>query len=115
MDPAEFFVTPQNSTHRHYEALRAYFVDQIPGPEVARRFGFTTGSLHQLIHQFRHQSRRQFFVEPLRPGAKTLDAVRQRIILLRKQNQSIYDISEALKKEDIHRSPVAVADILRQE
>jgi transposase-like protein len=115
MDLAHLFLTPDNTTHRQYEALRAYFVEQLPGPEVARRFGYTTGSLHQLIHQFRHQPGRQFFVEAPPPGAKTRDTLRQRIIQLRKQNQSIYDISEALKKEDIHRTPVAVADILRQE
>jgi hypothetical protein len=115
MDLAQVFLTPQNATHRQYEALRAYFVEQLPGPAVARRFGYTNGSLHQLIHQFRRQSLRQFFVAPPRPGVKALDTVRQRIIQLRKQNQSIYDISEALKTENIHRTPAAVAAILRQE
>ena len=115
MDLAQIFLTPDNATHRQYEALRAYFVEQLPGPEVARRFGYTPGSLHQLIHQFRRQPHRQFFVEPPRPGAKAGDTLRQRIIHLRKQNQSIYDISEALKNEDIHRTPATVAEILRQE
>src|SRR5271165_7134324 len=115
MDLAQVFLTPQNAPHRQYEALRAYFVEQLPGPAVARRFGYTNGSLHQLIHQFRRQSLRQFFVAPPRPGVKALDTVRQRIIQLRKQNQSIYDISEALKTENIHRTPPAVAAILRQE
>ena len=101
MDLAQVFLTPDNATHRQYEALRAYVVEQLPGPEVARRFGYTPGSLHQLIHQFRRQPHRQFFVEPPPPGGK--------------QNQSIYDISEALKKEDIHRTPAAVAAVLRQE
>ena len=49
------------------------------------------------------------------PGAKADDVIRQRIIHLRKQNQSVYDISEALKKEGIPRSPVAVAEVLRKE
>jgi hypothetical protein len=115
MDPAQVFLQPQNSTQRQYEALRAYFVERLPGPEVARRHGYTLGSLHQLIHQFRHQPGRQFFVEAPRPGAKATDAIRQRILQLRKQNQSIYDISEALKKEDIPRTPAAVAQVLRDE
>ena len=51
MDLAQVFVAPQNATHRQYEALRAYFVERLPGPEVARRFAYTRGSLHQLIHQ----------------------------------------------------------------
>ena len=115
MDLAQVFLTPTNTTHRHYEALRAYFVDQVPGPEVASRFGYTVGSIHQLVHQFRHDPTRLFFIETPQPGAKTAETIRQRIITLRKQNQSVYDISEALKQEEIHRSPVAVAAILRQE
>src|SRR4051794_39279932 len=112
-DLAQAFLAPTNATHRQYEALRAYFVEQLPGPVVARRFGYTPGSLHQLIHQFRRQSDRQFFVEPPRPGATARDTLRDRIVQLRKQNQSIYDISETLKKEDIHRSPVAIGELLR--
>jgi hypothetical protein len=115
MDLAQVFLTPQNTTHRHYEALRAYFVEHLPGPLIAQRYGYTLGSLHQLVHQFRGDPRRPFFLESPRPGAKADDAVRQRILELRKQNQSIYDISEALKKEDILRTPVAVAAVLRQE
>lgn len=115
MDLAQAFLTPQNATHRQYEALRAYFVDQLPGPEVAQRFGYTLGSFQQLAHQFRQQPHRSFFLEPPRAGRKTADVVRQRIVELRKQNQSVYDISEALKKEGVSRTPVAVALVLRQE
>jgi len=115
MDVVQAFLTPQNSNHRQYEALRAYFVERLPGPEVARRFGYTVGSLYQLVHQFRQDPRRRFFAEPPRPGAKPDGAVRQQIIRLRKQNLSIYDISDALKKEDIQRSPVAVASVLKEE
>lgn len=115
MDLAHVFLTPQNVAHRHYEALRAYFVEQLSGPEVARRFGYTPGSLHQLVHQFRQQPDRTFFAEPPRAGTPAADAVRQQIVQLRKQNQSIYDISEALKKEGSPRSPVAVGQVLRQE
>src|ERR1700722_1836223 len=115
MDLAQVFLTPQNTTHRHYEALRAYFVDRMPGPEVATRFGYTPGSLHQLVHQFRCDPTRMFFIETPQPGAKTTATIRQRIVALRKQNQSVYDISAALKLEGIQRTPVAVAAILRQE
>lgn len=115
MDLAQAFLAPQNACHRHYEALRAYFVEQLPGAEVARRFGYTVGSFHQLAHQFRRNPKRQFFAESPRPGVKACEAVRRQIVLLRKQNLSIYDISEALKKEDILRTPVAVAAVLEQE
>lgn len=115
MDLAQAFLSPQNATHRQYEALRAYFVDQLPGPEVAERFGYTAGSFQQLAHQFRQEPRRSFFLEPQRRGVKTADAVRQRIVQLRKQNQSVYDISQALEKEGLSRTPAAVALVLRRE
>jgi hypothetical protein len=115
MDLAQLLLTPRNPAHRQYEALRAYLVERMPGPEVARRYGYTYGALQQLVHQFRRQPNRQFFVDSPRPGAKADDVIRQRIIHLRKQNQSVYDISEALKKEGIPRSPVAVAEVLRKE
>ena len=115
MDLAQLLLTPRNAAHRQYEALRAYLVEGLPGPEVARRHGYTYGALQQLVHQFRRQPNRQFFVDSPRPGAKADDVIRQRIIHLRKQNQSVYDISEALKKEGIPRSPVAVAEVLLKE
>jgi hypothetical protein len=115
MDLAHIFLTPQNTTHRQYEALRAYFVEELPGPEVAQRFGYTPGSLHQLVHQFRQQPNRSFFSEPPRTGNSAAETVRQQIIHLRKQNLSIYDISEALKKEGCPRSPMAVSQVIRQE
>jgi hypothetical protein len=115
MDLAQVFLAPQNSTHRQYEALRAYFVDRLPAAEVAGRFGYTVGSFHQLAHRLRQNPNRPLFAEPPRPGAKASDTVRQQIVRLRKQNQSIYDISEALKKEGTPRSPVAVAEVLKQE
>lgn len=101
MDPAQAFLVPQNSTHRQYEALRAYFVERLPGPEIARRFGYTLGSFRQLAHQFRQAPQRKFFAEPPPPGAKASDAVRDQIVRLRKQNLSVHDISEALKKDGV--------------
>jgi hypothetical protein len=115
MDLAQLLLTPRNTAHRQYEALRAYLVDRTPGPEVAKRYGYTYGALQQLVHQFRRQPDRQFFVDSPKPGAKADDAIRQQIIELRKQNQSIYDISEALKKEGVSRTPVAVGEVLRKE
>ncbi len=114
MDLAQVFLVPGNAAHRQYEALRAYFVDGLPGPEVANRFGYTVGSLYQLVHEFRQQPDRQFFAEPQRLRTTAEDAIQQRIIQLRKQNQSIYDISKALKNEGCPRSAVAVSQVLRK-
>ena len=48
-----FFTNPTQTYHRQYEALRAVFVDQRKQKEVAEEFGFTYGSMRQLVRQFR--------------------------------------------------------------
>jgi hypothetical protein len=114
MDLAQSFLNPSNTTHRQYEALRAYFVDRLPARQVAERFGYTTGSVQQLAHQFRQQPQRKFFIDS-QEARHNVDPIRQQVIELRKQNQSVYDISEALKKNGTPRSVVAVTNILREE
>jgi hypothetical protein len=49
-----FFMDANSTTyHRQYEALRAVFVEGLPQNEVATKYGFTHGSLRQLVHEFR--------------------------------------------------------------
>jgi len=113
----EAFLQPQNATHRQYEALRAFFVEGISGREAARRFGYSWGGFRVLAHQFRQNPLRQFFLAPARGPRKAgrKDNVGQKVVALRKQNYSIYDISAALRDEDIILSPVSVGNILRAE
>ena len=47
---ARRFLEPANSTHRQYEALRAFFVDGLPSAQAAARFGYTPGSFRVLVH-----------------------------------------------------------------
>ena len=47
-DGAEFFTQPVSAAQRRYEALRAYFVDEVSAAEVADRFGYSTASVHQM-------------------------------------------------------------------
>ena len=113
---AKVFVTPRHATHRQYEALRAYFVDRLPGQQVADRFGYTLGSFRQLVHEFRRDPNREFFGTPPRNRrAAEKDPLQDTIVKLRKQNLSVYDISDSLKKEGVKRSPMAVSKILRKE
>src|SRR5437867_3815618 len=116
-DFARFFLEPSNTTHRQYEALRAYFVEHLPSAEAARRFGYTPGSFRVLCHEFRRNPRRPFFLSPCqKPTAcPKKEPVRATIVALRKQNLSIYDISRALAQSGQTLSPPAVAMILKQE
>jgi hypothetical protein len=61
---AKRFLQPANATHRQYEALRAYFVEGLPGPTVAARFGYSYASFRVLAHQFRKDPNRTFFTSP---------------------------------------------------
>lgn len=111
------FLEPTNTTHRQYEALRAYCVDGLSSVEVARRFGYTPGSFRLLVHHFRQDPRREFFLPSAResrPHGKQ-NRLREEVVALRKQNLSIYDISRALAREEHSISPAAVAEILRAE
>ena len=108
---ANCFLQPTNSTHRQYEALRAYFVDQLPSKQAAKRFGYTDGSFRVLVHQFRKNPQRQFFLPPAKGPHKApkKDKLRNNIITLRKQNLSIYDISKVLKTQGHQMSPVNIS------
>jgi Transposase DDE domain len=111
------FLEPTDPTHRQYEALRAYFVEGLPSQEVAKRFGYTPGSFRVLCHQFRQHPQRAFFLQPHKGPhrAPKRDPVRDQVIALRKQNFSIYDISETLKAEGHSLSPVTISLLLKEE
>lgn len=114
---AAVFLEPANATHRQYEALRAYFVEKLSCAEAAEQFGYTPGSFRVLVHKFRMDPRRTFFVAPQKgpKSAPKQDRVRERVVALRKRNLSIYDISRALAAEGETLSAVAVSLILKAE
>src|ERR1035437_9915440 len=112
-----FFLEPANSKQRMYEALRAYFIDELPSAEVALAFNYSPGSFQVLCHHFRRDADPNFFVST-RPGPRSQpkkSAARDLIIQLRKQNHSVYEISQALKERHRPLSPTAVREVLRAE
>jgi hypothetical protein len=113
-----FFGEPTHPRQRQYEALRAYFVEGLHSAEAARRFGYQPGSFRILCWRFRHQMDRDFFRD-IPHGPKTQprkDAVRDRIIELRKQNYSVYDIRDELERAGRARlGTTAIQEVLRDE
>lgn len=114
---ARFFLSPSNSTHRQYEALRAFYVDGLSSKEAALRFGYSPGSFRVLCYQFRQDPRRTFFLPPQKGPklAPKVDRVRENVIGLRKQNLSIYDISRSLKESGHTLSPASISITLKEE
>jgi len=49
----QFFLEPRQTLQGHYEALRAFFVERRPLPDIARQFGFAHGTLRNIVCQFR--------------------------------------------------------------
>lgn len=107
---------PASTAQRQYEALRAYFVECLPSPQVAKNFGYSPGSFRVLCHHFRKE-KPDFFRER-RPGPQSQpkkDAARQLIVALRKQNHSVYDIERLLKEKGTPLSDTAIWEVLRAE
>jgi len=112
-----FFLEPATAKQRIYEALRAYFVEGRPSSEVAQDFGYSPGSFQVLCHHFRRDLNPIFFVST-RPGPRSQpkkSAARDLIVRLRKQNHSVYEISETLKEQKCPLSPTAVREVLKAE
>jgi hypothetical protein len=116
-DPRGFFLEPALPKQRQYEALRAYFVEARPSQEVARAFGYSPGAFRVLCHSFCHDPQPAFFLTT-RPGPRAQpkkSAAHSLIIALRKQNHSVYEISESLKAQRVPLSPTAVGEVLKAE
>ena len=111
----KFFLEPSGPKQRQYEAIRAYYLDELSGEQAATKFGYTHGSFRQLLHAFVNDADPQFFITPKHgPQAQPKkDPARETIIALRKQNYSVSEISEALREAGIMLSAMAVDEVLK--
>lgn len=116
-DLSQVFLKAANSTHRQYEALRAFFVDKLASKEAARRFGYSPGSFRVLVHDFRQNPSRPFFLSPAKgpKAAPKSNPLRDQIVQARKQNLSIYDIRQILQEKGRSLSPTYINIILKEE
>jgi len=116
---ARFFLQPHTPSQRQYEALRTYFVEQLPSQEVAARFAYSPGAFRVLCHQFRHDAgkRAGFFATPQqqRRSRPARDPVRERAVALRKRNFSVYDIHRELAEAGHQVSINTLSLLLREE
>jgi transposase len=114
---AGYFLTPAGASQRRYEALRAYFVDDMPAAEVADRFGYSTASVHQMATLLR-RGKMSLFTDP-RPGPKgprkATGELRSRVLALRAAGHSVTEISTALTEQGLPVSAQTVWQILDAE
>ena len=117
-DEERYFREPTHPRQRQYEALRAFFAEGVSSSETARLFGYQPGSFRVLCWRFRHQMDRDFFRDiPHGPQTQPRkDAVRERVIALRKRNLSVYDIRDELERSGKDGlSATAIQELLREE
>ncbi len=112
-----YFLRPAGASQRRYEALRAYFVEEMPASEVADRFGYSTASVHQMATVLR-AGRMSLFADA-RPGPKgprkATGQLRQRVLALRAAGHSVTEIAAALTAEGLPVSAQTTWQILDAE
>jgi transposase-like protein len=102
---------------RRYEAIRAYLHEGAPMAEAAARFSYTPSALASLVRDWR-AGRLALFAEPGKPGRKSAprkNAARARVIELRRQGLSVYEISSKLAAEGRPLNRTGVGQILAEE
>lgn len=118
-DGAGWFTAPAQVNHRRYEALRAFFVDGLSYQQAADRSGYTRWAMVNLVREWR-AGRLELFAPPRKPGpppgvAPAKDRARGRVIQLRRQGLSTYEISARLAAEHIPLNRTSVGEILAEE
>jgi transposase len=97
--------------------LRAFYFEELPSVEVARRFGYSPGAFRVLCHAFRRRDLPELFATA-HPGPRQQpkkSRAHEQIVTLRKRNYSVYEISRALKEQGTPLSATAVREVLAEE
>ena len=114
---ADYFIRPAGPSQRRYEALRAYFTEDMPAAEVADRFGYSTASVHQMATLLR-TGKLSLFTDP-RPGPKgprkATGELRARVLALRAAGHSVTEIAAALTGQGLPVSAQTTWQILDAE
>ena len=122
MDPKEFFISPHNTIHKQYEALRAFYAGGCSAEDAARRFGYTISSFYSLARDFKKnlslKSPAQFFFISRKSGRKPQDStgeINQLIIALRKKYLSVPDIKAVVNVQGYHVSQKYVYNVIKKD
>jgi transposase len=104
---------------RRYEALRAYFADGLSYAEAGHRLGYTRWAMINLVREYR-AGKLELFAPPRKPGppagaAPAKDRARGKVIELRRQGLSTYEISARLAAAGTPLNRTGVGEILAEE
>jgi hypothetical protein len=118
-DGAEWFTAPGQVNQRRYEALRAYYVDGLSYEQAGARLGYTRWAMINLVREHR-AGKLELFAPARKPGpapgaAPAKDRARGRVIELRRQGLSVYEISARLAAEGRPLNRTGVGEVLAEE
>ena len=114
---AAYFTAPRHPNQRRYEALRAYFTEDLTVAEAGARAGYTRSSMASLLRDFR-AGKLELFAAPGKPGPKTApakDRARARAVELRREGLSVHEISARLRAEGTPLNRTGVGQVLAEE
>ena len=99
-----------------YEMLREQIVTKATIASVSRKYGYNPRHFYWCRNRFQEYG--ILGLVDKRPGPKRSYKIKpeieKKILLLRKKDLSIYDISDELKKEDIDITPKSVDNVLNK-
>lgn len=116
----KYFVNPKNLTHRHFEALRAHYVEGVSLSDLAKKYRLSLSYLRSTKNKYCKLLKLGIdpFFQDKKPGPKNrhkVDTMREQIISLRKQNFSVLDIKAALEACGQKISHPTIAQVLKEE
>ena len=115
-NPFDFFLNPKTARQRQYDALRDYYINNLSQREASTKHEYTLSTFQTLVRDFKNC--KIIFFPPVKKGPKKhkmLDVTRDKIIALRKKNQSIYEIKDFLKQDGFSWSLDSINRVLRED
>src|SRR5690625_4945777 len=122
MNAEKYFSTPHTIAQKQYDALRLYFLDNLPAVEVAKKYGYTYRGFTTIVSDFRKKLKQFpeedpfFTVKPKgrKPGNE-MNKLKKTVIDFRKKNYSVGDIKVALDGKGVAVSEKAIYNILKAD
>jgi hypothetical protein len=114
---AQYFTVPRHPNQRRYEALRAFFTEDLTVEQAGAPAGYTRASMASLLRDFR-AGKLELFAPPGKPGPKTApakDRARALAVELRREGLSVHEISARLRAEGTPLNRTGVGQVLTEE
>ena len=118
-----YFLTPNYTAQKKYEALRAFFFEKQNAENVADRFGYKLNAFYSLTRDFREfmkgkDKEKDPFFTSVKPGRREKDSegdITALIINLRKKYLSVPDIKAITDSKGYKISERYIHNMLRKE